>query len=108
MPLSSSPTQAKTAAVSVMVARAAQWNMSVFRSAGLLPAHDVAREYLSLALQFDNHVENSKYCVQTMHGHPHSTTSVIVRYSFLFGSHERVCVREREREGLIVMLCVEY
>ena len=40
--------QTKTGAASVMVARAAQWNMSVFRQAGLLRIDDVITEYLKV------------------------------------------------------------
>lgn len=36
-----------TNASSVMIARAAQWNMSVFRKEGILPMDTVIRDYLS-------------------------------------------------------------
>ena len=52
-----------TGASSVMVARAAQWNMSVFRSEGLVAPRDVVRDYLQLALRYDNSFTNSKFCV---------------------------------------------
>lgn len=48
---------------SVMVARAAQWNTSVFRREGLLPALEVAKEYLKLAVRYDNHEPNTKFCL---------------------------------------------
>eukprot|EP00041_Stephanoeca_diplocostata_P018485 m.387296 g.387296 ORF g.387296 m.387296 type:complete len:513 (-) comp21028_c0_seq11:587-2125(-) len=50
---------------SVMVARAAQWNMSVFRHDGLLPVHDVCKEYLRYAVEYDNPCENTKYCLMS-------------------------------------------
>ncbi|XP_061532896.1 tRNA-dihydrouridine(20) synthase [NAD(P)+]-like isoform X2 [Phycodurus eques] len=53
-------------ASSVMLARAAMWNPSVFRSAGPLPLHDVMIQYLKYALRYDNHAFNSKYCLCQM------------------------------------------
>ncbi|KAM9815483.1 tRNA-dihydrouridine(20) synthase [NAD(P)+]-like [Syngnathus typhle] len=55
-----------TGASSVMLARAAMWNPSVFRSAGALPLHDVMIQYLTYALRYDNHAFNSKYCLCQM------------------------------------------
>uniref|UniRef100_A0A3Q2Y3E7 Dihydrouridine synthase 2 n=1 Tax=Hippocampus comes TaxID=109280 RepID=A0A3Q2Y3E7_HIPCM len=55
-----------TGASSVMLARAAMWNPSIFRSAGLLPLHDVMIQYLKYALRYDNHAFNSKYCLCQM------------------------------------------
>ncbi|XP_077424100.1 tRNA-dihydrouridine(20) synthase [NAD(P)+]-like isoform X2 [Vanacampus margaritifer] len=55
-----------TGASSVMLARAAMWNPSVFRSAGPLPLHDVMIHYLRYALRYDNHAFNSKYCLCQM------------------------------------------
>ena len=40
--------QLKTGASSVMVARAAQWNLSVFRKEGVLPIDDVITDYLKV------------------------------------------------------------
>ncbi|XP_050075839.1 tRNA-dihydrouridine(20) synthase [NAD(P)+]-like [Anopheles maculipalpis] len=51
---------------SVMVARAAEWNCSVFRTDGPLPLDDVIRRYLELSVRFDNSPSNTKYCVQMM------------------------------------------
>ena len=51
-----------------MIARAAQWNMSVFRPAGLLPPDTVVRDYLGLAARYDNEFGNTKFNVlQTLH-----------------------------------------
>lgn len=49
-----------------MLARAAQWNMSVFRPAGLLPVEQVAAAYMRLALTWANSIENSKYCLMQL------------------------------------------
>eukprot|EP00038_Savillea_parva_P015609 m.14523 g.14523 ORF g.14523 m.14523 type:complete len:511 (-) comp3160_c0_seq1:149-1681(-) len=51
---------------SVMVARAAQWNLSVFRPEGPLPLPEVCCEYLRQAVRYDNTWENSKYCLMSM------------------------------------------
>ncbi|XP_061631035.1 tRNA-dihydrouridine(20) synthase [NAD(P)+]-like isoform X2 [Phyllopteryx taeniolatus] len=58
--------RAAAGASSVMLARAAMWNPSVFRSAGPLPLHDVMIQYLKYALRYDNHAFNSKYCLCQM------------------------------------------
>uniref|UniRef100_A0A8C6M7P4 Dihydrouridine synthase 2 n=2 Tax=Nothobranchius furzeri TaxID=105023 RepID=A0A8C6M7P4_NOTFU len=55
-----------TSASSVMLARAAMWNASVFRSQGLLPVETVMEEYLRYAVQYDNHAFNTKYCLCQM------------------------------------------
>lgn len=49
---------------SVMLARAAQWNVSIFRKDGLLPIDDVIKAYLKLSVDYDNAPHNSKYCIQ--------------------------------------------
>lgn len=53
-------------ASSVMIARTAQWNVSIFRREGQLPLDDVITAYLKLAVQYDNSPSNAKYCVQSM------------------------------------------
>ncbi|XP_034251715.1 tRNA-dihydrouridine(20) synthase [NAD(P)+]-like [Thrips palmi] len=55
-----------TGCSSVMVARAAEWNVSIFRKEGLLPLDDVIKKYLTLSVDYDNNGSNSKYCVQNM------------------------------------------
>lgn len=52
-----------------MIARAAQWNMSVFDKRGLRPETEVAREYLRLALRYDNRLENTKFCLSSILRH---------------------------------------
>jgi tRNA-dihydrouridine synthase 2 len=56
----------ETGCSSVMLARAAQWNCSIFRPEGLLPLDDVIAAYLCYAVDYDNAPANSKYCVQNM------------------------------------------
>ncbi|XP_037938315.1 tRNA-dihydrouridine(20) synthase [NAD(P)+]-like [Teleopsis dalmanni] len=51
---------------SVMIARAAQLNISIFRKEGLLPIDDVIYRYLKLSVDYDNAAHNSKYCVQNI------------------------------------------
>ncbi|XP_063358527.1 tRNA-dihydrouridine(20) synthase [NAD(P)+]-like isoform X1 [Cydia amplana] len=51
---------------SVMLARAAEWNCSIFRKEGLLPMETVIKEYLKLAVDYDNSPSNTKYNVQNI------------------------------------------
>ena len=62
-------------ASSVMLARAAMWNCSIFRKDGMLPLHDVIRDYLRLCVDFDNQATNVKYVIQNMIGELQSETS---------------------------------
>lgn len=55
-----------TGCSSVMLARAAEWNCSIFRSEGMLPIETVIKEYLMLAVDFDNTPSNTKYCIQNI------------------------------------------
>ncbi len=56
----------ETGCCGVMVARAAQYNPSVFRKSGILPLDDVIKAYLRYAIDYDNCFPNTKYCVQSM------------------------------------------
>uniref|UniRef100_A0A8C8RCJ7 Dihydrouridine synthase 2 n=1 Tax=Pelusios castaneus TaxID=367368 RepID=A0A8C8RCJ7_9SAUR len=58
--------QQATAASSVMVARAAMWNPSIFRKEGLCPLKEVMQEYIKYAVRYDNHYTNTKYCLCQM------------------------------------------
>ncbi|XP_019361289.1 PREDICTED: tRNA-dihydrouridine(20) synthase [NAD(P)+]-like [Gavialis gangeticus] len=58
--------QQTTAASSVMIARAAMWNPSIFRKEGLCPLKDVMQEYIKYAVRYDNHYTNTKYCLCQM------------------------------------------
>lgn len=51
---------------SVMIARAAEWNCSIFRKQGLLPMDDVIKAYLKYAVDYDNSPSNTKYCIQNI------------------------------------------
>eukprot|EP00069_Balaena_mysticetus_P006744 bmy_05342T0 len=55
-----------TAASSVMVARAAMWNPSVFLKEGPRPLEEVMQKYIRYAVQYDNHYTNTKYCLCQM------------------------------------------
>ncbi|XP_068621245.1 tRNA-dihydrouridine(20) synthase [NAD(P)+]-like isoform X1 [Battus philenor] len=55
-----------TGCTSVMLARAAEWNCSIFRKEGLLPMDTVIKEYLKLAVDYDNSPSNTKYCIQNI------------------------------------------
>uniref|UniRef100_A0A3B4Z882 Dihydrouridine synthase 2 n=1 Tax=Stegastes partitus TaxID=144197 RepID=A0A3B4Z882_9TELE len=55
-----------TGASSVMLARAAMWNASVFTSQGPLPVDKVMEEYLKYAIRYDNNAFNTKYCLCQM------------------------------------------
>lgn len=58
--------QEDTGCSSVMLARAAQWNASVFRKNGKLPTLDVMKDYLEIALQYDFKTSNIKYVLSKM------------------------------------------
>lgn len=55
-----------TGASSVMIARSAQWNCSIFCKDGPLPIDDVIKEYLKLAIQYQNPVGNTKFNLQNI------------------------------------------
>ncbi|KAH8356501.1 hypothetical protein KR084_003055 [Drosophila pseudotakahashii] len=58
--------QVDCGAASVMVARAAQINVSIFRPEGLLPMDELIEKYLRLCVDYDNAPHNAKYCVQSI------------------------------------------
>lgn len=49
-----------------MIARAAEWNCSIFRKEGRIPLDDVIVAYLKYAIEYDATPNNAKYCVQNM------------------------------------------
>jgi tRNA-dihydrouridine synthase 2 len=53
-------------ASSIMIARAAMWNVTIFRPTGQLPLMDVIQQYLKAAVDWDTSAANAKYCVQNM------------------------------------------
>ena len=48
----------------VMIARAAQKNVSIFRKEGLLEMHEVIKKILKLSVDYDNSDTNTKYVIQ--------------------------------------------
>ncbi|XP_068168524.1 tRNA-dihydrouridine(20) synthase [NAD(P)+]-like isoform X2 [Antennarius striatus] len=58
--------QKRTGASSVMLARAAMWNASIFSSKQLLPVETVMEDYLRYAIRYDNNPFNTKYCLSQM------------------------------------------
>ncbi|OAE27139.1 hypothetical protein AXG93_4666s1090 [Marchantia polymorpha subsp. ruderalis] len=55
-----------TGAASVMVARAACWNVSVFRPGGKLPWEDVKKEYIKKSILWDNDIKSTKHELKEM------------------------------------------
>lgn len=51
---------------SIMIARACEWNCSIFRPQGLLPILDLITMYLKLAVTYDNSFPNTKYNIQNI------------------------------------------
>jgi tRNA-dihydrouridine synthase 2 len=51
---------------SVMIARTAEGNSSIFRKQGLLDLESVIVNYLKYAIDYDNSPSNTKYCIQNM------------------------------------------
>ncbi|KAF3855334.1 hypothetical protein F7725_023389 [Dissostichus mawsoni] len=56
----------KTGSSSVMLARAAMWNVSVFSPSGPFPLEKVMEDYLKYAIRYENHAFNTKYCLCQM------------------------------------------
>eukprot|EP01135_Chromosphaera_perkinsii_P004739 Nk52_evm11s295 gene=Nk52_evmTU11s295 len=87
-----------TGAQSVMVARAAQWNPSVFRAEGPEKLPTVIRAYLRYALQYDNVWENSKFCLMTMIMHRDNETEEALRLRSAKGHGEITAIWGLEEE----------
>lgn len=49
-----------------MVARAAEWNVSIFRKEGKLPLMEIIDLYLKMSIEYDSYPANAKYCIQNM------------------------------------------
>ncbi|OTF79079.1 tRNA-dihydrouridine(20) synthase[NAD(P)+]-like protein [Euroglyphus maynei] len=61
--------QQKTRASSVMVSRSAMKNCSIFDPSNLVKdVEDVIKEYIKLAIRYDNTTGNTKYCILQMLG----------------------------------------
>ncbi|XP_018597703.1 tRNA-dihydrouridine(20) synthase [NAD(P)+]-like [Scleropages formosus] len=55
-----------TGTSSVMLARAAMWNPSIFRPQGMLSLEQVMDAYIRHAVRYENHASNTKYCLCQM------------------------------------------
>ncbi|XP_046842826.1 tRNA-dihydrouridine(20) synthase [NAD(P)+]-like [Xenia sp. Carnegie-2017] len=74
--------QEETGTDSVMVARAAQWNPSVFRKEGPLPIDTVIKDFIKFAVEYDNSFSNTKYCLaQMMHEVLESSKGIALKHS---------------------------
>lgn len=49
-----------------MLARAAQWNCSIFDPKGKVSKESLIQSYLRYAIDYDNAPANTKYCIQNM------------------------------------------
>lgn len=58
-----------TGASSVMVARGALWNASVFSPKGKIPIDEVKKEYVRKSILWDNDIKNTKYTLKEMISH---------------------------------------
>mmetsp|Transcript_7332 Transcript_7332/g.13703 ORF Transcript_7332/g.13703 Transcript_7332/m.13703 type:complete len:192 (-) Transcript_7332:186-761(-) len=58
--------RSETGCASVMAARGALWNCSLFRKDGLLPVYDVCKDYLRIADRYRNPFNNTKYMILQM------------------------------------------
>ncbi|GJN26920.1 hypothetical protein PR202_gb14887 [Eleusine coracana subsp. coracana] len=55
-----------TGAASVMVARGAMWNASIFSTKGKIPWEDVKREYVRKSILWDNDIKSTKHTLKEM------------------------------------------
>lgn len=55
-----------TGCSSIMIARTAEKNCSIFKKEGKLELPIVIRDYLHYAVDYDNIAQNTKYCIQNM------------------------------------------
>ncbi|KAG5602652.1 hypothetical protein H5410_034022 [Solanum commersonii] len=62
----------ETGASSVMVARGAIWNASIFSSEGKIPWEDVKREYVRKSILWDNDIRSTKHTLKEMIAHYYS------------------------------------
>lgn len=70
-----------TNASSVMIARTAMKNPSIFKSDGsTIPNNVLITEFLKLAVKYDNHVANTKYTVQSLMAHGHYGNEFVYKF----------------------------
>lgn len=55
-----------TGCSSVMIARTAEKNCSIFKRDGKIELVTIIRDYLHYAVDYDNVAPNTKYCIQNM------------------------------------------
>lgn len=55
-----------TGCSSIMIARTAEKNCSIFKNDGKLELNTIIRNYLYHAVDYDNVTPNTKYCIQSM------------------------------------------
>jgi tRNA-dihydrouridine synthase 2 len=68
----------KTGASSVMLARCAMRNPSIFKSDNSLePIEQVIKEYIKLAVRYDNSIAQTKYVLQSMMGSGHFEAEIV-------------------------------
>ena len=105
----------ETGASSVMVARAAEWNPSVFSSESRLPVKEVVEKYVDLAVHFDYPFVTVKYCLQQLMGSEQDSelgrrflsSSTMRDLCAVFGrlrdwEERQAYIRERSREEQVV------
>uniref|UniRef100_A0A6G1S6P8 tRNA-dihydrouridine(20) synthase [NAD(P)+]-like n=1 Tax=Aceria tosichella TaxID=561515 RepID=A0A6G1S6P8_9ACAR len=81
----------KTGASSVMIARCAMRNASIFKPDNTLePIEDVIKGYLKLAVRYDNSIAQTKYTLQTMLGSGHFGTDFCNRFQRA-PDHQTLC-----------------
>jgi tRNA-dihydrouridine synthase 2 len=81
----------KTGASSVMIARSAMKNPSIFKPDNQLePIDNVVKEYLRLAVRFDNQVARTKYTLQSMLGSAHYGKEIVRQFQAA-KNHQTLC-----------------
>jgi len=88
----------RTGARGVLVARGAMWNPSIFRAAkdggGMDPGDVVRAKFLRYAVDTDNHLTNTKFCLNTIGGSLSSNRSLAApdgRFCTLAKNHAQLC-----------------
>ncbi|GFR49654.1 hypothetical protein Agub_g11796, partial [Astrephomene gubernaculifera] len=95
----------ETGAAAAMIARAAMWNASVFRPQGFLPLDVVQRQYVRLAVSWDNALPNTKNCLKEMADAPASFPGRAGGPRVLQGHEGNVAVtRVKDNTGLLGLL----
>jgi len=88
----------QTGAASVMLARAAEWNPSIFREEGSLTTMDMANRYVSLAIECDQPFVLAKYCLQQLLGGEQAETGALGGAFLASATLEDICSAFGRRE----------